>query len=105
MGFRRRGRKPKAARRARIVRLDVKPFDMPSKSDLFEAYAQECRKRAETVEGRALRALYRELALQWMELAAIARGLSLDVAERDRFFQQRSPKPEDGPGAAVDAGP
>jgi hypothetical protein len=61
---------------------------MRSKSETFEAYAEECARRAAAVNDRQLKALFSDLALQWRELAATTRMLQADAKAREKFFKR-----------------
>jgi len=68
---------------------------MRSRPEIFAAHADECDRKAQSVTDRALKALFRDLAVQWRELAEIVRSLKSEEQEREVFFRSVShiPKP------------
>jgi hypothetical protein len=61
---------------------------MRSKPETFEAYADECERRAEALDDRRLKWLFSDLAFQWRELAATARLLKADSEATADLFQR-----------------
>jgi len=72
-----------------IIRTNVR-LSMRSKPETLAAYAGECDRRAEAAPDRQLKELFRDLALQWRELAATAASLAADAEAREDFYN-RSP--------------
>lgn len=64
---------------------------MPSKAEKFERYAEECQRRADTAIDPQARAVFRDMAVQWRELASSIRNLRADAARTEDFFKRRSP--------------
>jgi hypothetical protein len=60
---------------------------MDSNPELFALYAAQCRRRAETTSDRTTRRLFSDLAVQWLELASLARTLQIDRKDREQFFK------------------
>ena len=50
---------------------------MCSRPEIFEQNADRCRSRAERSESKEHRALYLDLAYQWLEMAAMIRTLEI----------------------------
>lgn len=69
-----------------IIRTNVR-LSMRSKPETFAAYAGECDRRAEAAPDRQLKELFRDLALQWRELAATAALLDADAKARKEFYK------------------
>jgi hypothetical protein len=76
---------------------------MRSKSETFEAYAEECARRAAAVKDHQLKRLFSDLALQWRELAATTLMLQADSRARDNFFKRGGEGPAFFPGRALAA--
>ena len=51
---------------------------MRSKAEVFEVYAGECDRRAATAAGMGMRALFRNLAVQWRALASTVSQLEAE---------------------------
>jgi len=68
---------------------------MRSRPETFAAYANECDRKALAASDRGLKELFRDMAIQWRELASTVRSLKAEESERERFYKAGGhiPKP------------